>query len=42
MPKIVATPEFVDSATLLPQRGAQGAAIRAPAPPPPAPREPAE
>lgn len=43
LPKIVATPEFVDSATLLPQRGAQGAAIRAPSPPPPAPpREPAE
>jgi hypothetical protein len=40
MPKIVATPEFVDSATLLPQRGAQGAAIRAPAPRP-TPREPA-
>lgn len=27
LPKIAATPEFVDSATLLPQRGAQGAAI---------------
>jgi len=30
LPKIVATPGFVDSATLLPQRGAQGAAVRAP------------
>lgn len=27
LPKIAATPEFVDSATLLPQRGPQGAAI---------------
>jgi len=27
---VVATPGFVDSATLLPQRGAQGAAARAP------------
>lgn len=26
LPKVVATPEFVDSTTLLPQRGAQGAA----------------
>jgi hypothetical protein len=30
LPKVVATPGFVDSATLLPQRGAQGAAARAP------------
>lgn len=29
MPKIVATPGFVDRATLLPQRGPQGAAVRA-------------
>jgi hypothetical protein len=29
LPKIAATPEFVDRATLLPQRGAQGAAVRA-------------
>jgi Protein of unknown function (DUF3106) len=28
MPKIAATPEFVDKATLLPQRGPQGAAVR--------------
>jgi Protein of unknown function (DUF3106) len=28
LPKVAATPEFVDSATLLPQRGAQGAAAR--------------
>jgi hypothetical protein len=28
MPKIAATPEFVDAATLLPQRGPQGAAVR--------------
>ena len=28
LPKIAATPEFVDSATLLPQRGAQGAGVR--------------
>lgn len=27
LPKVVATPGFVDSATLLPQRGAQGAAV---------------
>jgi len=32
LPKVVATPGFVDSATLLPQRGAQGAAVRAPEP----------
>jgi hypothetical protein len=30
LPKVVATPGFVDSATLLPRRGAQGAAARAP------------
>lgn len=43
MPKIVATPEFVDAATLLPQRGAQGAAVRQPLPAPATPpREPAE
>ncbi|MES2959937.1 MAG: DUF3106 domain-containing protein [Pseudomonadota bacterium] len=30
LPKVAATPGFVDSATLLPQRGAQGAAARAP------------
>ena len=28
-PKVAAAPGFVDSATLLPQRGAQGAAARA-------------
>ena len=40
MPKIAATPEFVDKATLLPQRGPQGAATRgaAPAAPGAAPR----
>lgn len=32
LPKVAATPGFVDSATLLPQRGAQGAAARAPGP----------
>ena len=31
LPKVAATPGFVDSATLLPKRGAQGAAVRAPA-----------
>jgi len=31
MPKIAATPGFVDQATLLPQRGPQGAAVSAPA-----------
>lgn len=37
MPKIAATPEFVNKATLLPQRGPQGAAVRsAEAPPAPA------
>ncbi len=30
LPKVTATPGFVDRATLLPQRGAQGAAARAP------------
>ncbi len=30
LPKVSATPGFVNSATLLPQRGAQGAAVRAP------------
>ena len=34
MPKIAATPEFVDKSTLLPQRGPQGAATRAAAAPP--------
>jgi hypothetical protein len=29
LPKIAATPGFVDPATLLPQRGPQGAAVRA-------------
>jgi hypothetical protein len=29
LPKVAATPGFVDNATLLPQRGAQGAAVRA-------------
>lgn len=33
MPKIAATPGFVDKATLLPQRGPQGAATRSAAPP---------
>jgi hypothetical protein len=32
VPKIAATPSFVDSATLLPKRGPQGAAVAAPAP----------
>lgn len=32
VPKIAATPAFVDSATLLPKRGAQGAAVVPPAP----------
>jgi hypothetical protein len=38
LPKIVATPTFVDPATLLPRRGPQGAAVRSasrPADPPP-------
>jgi hypothetical protein len=39
LPKIVATPGFVDPATLLPQRGPQGAAAR-PAPPAAPPRQP--
>jgi hypothetical protein len=30
MPKIAATPGFVDSTTLLPQRGPQGAAVEPP------------
>jgi hypothetical protein len=33
LPKVSATPGFVDSATLLPQRGAQGAAAARPSPP---------
>jgi hypothetical protein len=33
LPKIAATPEFVNKATLLPQRGPQGAATRSAAPP---------
>jgi hypothetical protein len=28
LPKVAATPEFVDRSTLLPQRGPQGAAVR--------------
>lgn len=32
LPKIAATPDFVDKQTLLPQRGAQGAAVLPPAP----------
>ena len=36
LPKIAATPEFVNKSTLLPQRGPQGAAVR-PAGDPPAP-----
>jgi len=32
LPKIAATPGFVDKATLLPQRGPQGAAVRSSAP----------
>jgi hypothetical protein len=39
MPKIAATPSFVDPATLLPRRGAQAAAV-APAPQDAPPREP--
>lgn len=31
LPKVTATPGFVDAATLLPQRGAQGAAVARPA-----------
>lgn len=38
LPKIAATPGFVDPATLLPQRGPQGAAVRA-APPAERPRQ---
>lgn len=37
MPKIAATPEFVNKATLLPQRGPQGAATRSAAEPEPEP-----
>jgi hypothetical protein len=33
LPKITAGPDFVDTATLLPQRGPQGAAVRSPAAP---------
>jgi hypothetical protein len=33
LPKIAATPEFVNKATLLPQRGPQGAATRSAAAP---------
>lgn len=35
MPKIAATPGFVDPTTMLPQRGPQGAAVRSMAPPRP-------
>ncbi|CAD5374719.1 conserved exported hypothetical protein [Rubrivivax sp. A210] len=38
MPKIAATPGFVDRATLLPKRGPQGAAVRTPPPSAPASR----
>ena len=38
LPKIAATPEFVDTATLLPQRGAQGAAMHVISASEPAPR----
>jgi hypothetical protein len=41
LPKIAATPGLVDSATLLPQRGAQGAAAR-PKPAPPQPVDKAQ
>jgi hypothetical protein len=37
LPKIAATPEFVNKATLLPQRGPQGAAMRSAATPAPGP-----
>lgn len=38
LPKLVATPDFVDRSTLLPKRGAQAAPVREPtAPAPPAP-----
>jgi hypothetical protein len=30
LPKVAATPAFVDSATLLPRRGAQAAPVRTP------------
>ena len=39
MPKIAATPEFVDKSTLLPRRGAQGAAARSSAPAASAPQQ---
>lgn len=44
LPKIAATPEFVNKATLLPQRGPQGAAIRSPvaSTPASAPERPAQ
>jgi hypothetical protein len=38
IPKIAATPEFVNKSTLLPQRGPQGAAVRPVADPPVPPR----
>jgi hypothetical protein len=38
LPKIAATPEFVNKSTLLPQRGPQGAAVRPVADPPVPPR----
>ena len=40
LPKLAATPGFVDSATLLPQRGAQGAAVRSTKPSPEGPKNP--
>jgi hypothetical protein len=39
LPKIAATPEFVNKATLLPQRGPQGAATRSASAPEPAARQ---
>lgn len=39
LPKIAASPGFVDKSTLLPQRGAQGAAAAATPNPPPNPRQ---
>ena len=38
LPKIAATPEFVNKSTLLPQRGPQGAAVRPAGDPPASPR----
>jgi hypothetical protein len=38
LPKIAATPEFVNKSTLLPQRGPQGAAVRPAGEPPAQPR----